>query len=204
MKDLPTTNLIKIMEFLDGELIHRKIDKPLDEVFRRFSYELSGEVTLEKFNLLMVSFLEHLSDSGIRTSIIPPGVDESYDIIWLTENYYRGYETWGYEGVLFDITTQGNEGIDSILENIIEAIKVSEREKYISYIIIKYFAHLEWDIKKEIITKIFNKYGHFFPPQLMELEPHKLVPRIKELINLIITTNQTISEILNRSKSNSS
>ena len=55
-------------------------------------------------------------------------------------------------------------------------------------------------MKKEIIKEIFNEFGHIFPPQLVELHISQLVPKIEELINLILTTNQTVMEILNRSK----
>lgn len=124
--------------------------------------------------------------------------NESSEIIWLTEKYYQGHETKGYEGALYDVTTQGREGIESVFEGIIEKIKTNEREKYISCIIAKYFTFLDWDMKKEIIEEIFNEYGHILPSQLGKSLIPKLVPRIEELINLIISTNQTLFGILNR------
>ena len=50
------------------------------------------------------------------------------------------------------------------------------------------------------MLEIFDEFGHIFPSQLVELQISQLVPKIEELINLIITTNQTVTGILNRSQ----
>ena len=199
VRDLHMTNLNKIMEILNEEVLFKKIDEPLDEALRKFSYSLSAEITQKEFNSVMKSFIEHLKNYGIIILTTQVKGNESSEIIWLTEKYYRGHETKGYEGALYDVITQGSEGIESVLEGIIETIKISEREKYISCIITKYFTFLDWDRKKEILREIFDEYGYLFPPELKELQLAQLVPRIQELINLIITTNQTVFGILNRS-----
>lgn len=187
------------MEILNEEVLFKKIDEPLDETLRKFSYSLSGEITQKEFNSIMNSFIEHLKNYGIIILTIQVKGNESSEIIWLTEKYYRGHETKGYVGALYDVLTQGSKGIESVVEGIIETIKRSEREKYISCIITKYFTFLDWDRKKEILSEIFDEFGHLFPPELKELQLAQLVPRIQELINLIITTNQTVFGILNRS-----
>ena len=197
-RDPLMTNLNKIMEFLDGEVIYKKIDEPLDEAFRKFSYQLSAEITQKEFNSIIKSFIEHLKDNEVTIFTTQATANESSEIIWLTEKYYQGHETRGYEGALYDTTTQGREGLESVLEGIIEKIKTNEREKYISCIITKHFTFLDWNTKKEIIKEIFNEFSHIFPPQLKESQIPQLVPRIEELINLIITTNQTLFGILNR------
>ncbi len=199
VRDLHMMNLNKIMEILNEEVLFKKIDEPLDEALRKFSYSLSAEITQKEFDFVMKSFIEHLKNYGIIILTTQVKVSESSEIIWLTEKYYRGHETKGYEGALYDVLTQGSEGIESVLECIIETIKISEREKYISCIITKHFILLDWDMKKEILREIFVEFGHLFPPELKELQIAQLVPRIQELINLIITTNQTVFGILNRS-----
>lgn len=194
------TNLNKIMEFLDGEVIYKKIDEPLDEALRKFSDKISADITQKEFNSIIKSFIEHLNNCGVMIFNIDERSTESSEIIWLTEKYYQGHETKGYEGALYDVTTQGREGLESVLEGIIEKIKISEREKYISCIITKYFTFLEWDMKKEIIEEIFNEYGHLLPSQLEKSQIPQLVPSIEGLLNIIITTNQTLFGILNRSQ----
>jgi hypothetical protein len=188
------------MELLNGEVLYKKIDEPLDEALRIFIYSLSAENTQKEFNSIMRSFTEQLKNYSIMIFTNQGRANESSEIIWLTEKYYQGHETKGYEGALYDVTTQGREGIESVLEGIIETIKSNERAKYISSIITKHFTFLDWDMKKEIIKEMFNEFGHIFPPQLLELQITQLVPRIEELINLILTTNQTVTGILNRSQ----
>lgn len=199
VRDLHMTNLNKIMEILNEEVLCKKIDEPLDEALRKFSYSLSAGITQKEFNSVMKSFIEHLRNYGIIILTIQVKGSESSEIIWLTEKYYRGHETKGYVGAIYDVLTQGSEGIESVLEGIIETIKISEREKHISCIITKYFTFLDWDRKKEMLREIFDEYGYLFPPELKELQIAQLVPRIQELINLITTTNQTVFGILNRS-----
>ena len=198
-RDLHLRNLNKILELLNGEVLYKKIDEPLDEALRKFTYSLSAEITLNEFNSVMGSFIEQLNNYRIMIFTTQVRANESSKIIWLTEKYYQGQETKGYEGALYDVITQGREGIDSVLEGIIETVKSNEREKYISSIITKYFTFLDWDVKKEIIKEILDEFGYIFPPQLVELQISQLVPKIEELINLILTTNQTLMGILNRS-----
>ena len=169
VRDLHMTNLNKIMEILNEEVLFKKIDEPLDEALRKFSYSLSAEITQKEFNSVMKSFIEHLKNYGIIILTTQVKGSESSEIIWLTEKYYRGHETKGYEGALYDVITQGSEGIESVLEGIIETIKISEREKYISCIITKYFILLDWDMKKEILSEIFDEFGHLFPPELKRI-----------------------------------
>lgn len=199
VRDLHMTNLNKIMEILNEEVLYKKIDEPLDEALRKFSYSLSAEITQKEFNSVMKSFIEHLKNYGIIILTTQVKGSESSETIWLTEKYYRGHETKGYVGAIYDVLTQGSKGIESVLEGIVETIKISEREKYISCIITKYFTFLDWDMKKEILREIFDEFGYLFPPELRDLQIAQLVPRIQELINLITTTNQTVFGILNRS-----
>ena len=197
-RDLLMTNLNKIMEFLDGEVIYKKIDEPLDEALRKFSDKISAEITQKEFNSIIRSFIEHLQNCGVMIYTTQATANESSEIIWLTEKYYQGHETKGYEGALYDATTQGKEGIESVLEGIVEKIKSDERGKYVSCIIAKYFTFLDWDTKKEIVTEIFNEYSHILPSQLEKSQIPQLVPSIEGLLNIIIKTNQTLFRILNR------
>jgi hypothetical protein len=50
------------MELLNGEVLYKKIDEPLDEVLKKFTYSLSAEITQKEFNSFMRSFTEHLKN----------------------------------------------------------------------------------------------------------------------------------------------
>lgn len=191
-------NLNKIIDLLKGDSLYKKIDEPIDEAFGKFIYSQSESISQKGFRNTIISFIKFLKNNQLIIGSYTE-VTETSEVILFSEMYYQGHDTHGYEGAMYDITSQGGEGIESVLEAIVERIKTTEKEKYISWLITKYFTLLDWDTKAKIISEIIEQFGYLFPEQVKELQISRLVPRIQELINLIISTNQTVFGILNRS-----
>ncbi len=193
------TNLNKIMDLLNGDELFIKIDELLDEALRKFIYSHSEDIIQKEFINVIHAFFEYLNNNQLIIISSYTTITKSSEVILFSEKYYQGHDTHGYEGAIYDITSQGGEGIESVLEAIVERIKTTEKEKYISWLITKYFTLLDWDTKAKIISEIIEQFGYLFPEQIKELQITRLVPRIQELVNLIITTKRTVFGILNRS-----
>ena len=133
----------------------------------------------------MAAFYQHLSQHGLRIRRKLANADALNEVIWLIENHYRGYETHGYDGAVFDALSQGEGGILLILERLTATIKSIERTKYIDWIISSTVDPLNWSLRKELVRTLLERFSHLFHPDVQKLPSEQLVPCLEDLLAIV-------------------
>lgn len=105
------TNLNKILDLLKVDILYRKIDEPIDDAFRKFVHSQSGVIGQKEFGNIIHSFIEFLKKNQLIISSYTENTKSS-EVILFSEKYYQGHDTQGYEGAIYDISSQGGEGMN--------------------------------------------------------------------------------------------
>ena len=190
MADNKLSDLDEILQLLNENNIYEKIDAPIDEILRKYSYSISEDKTQREFISIITEFLNKLKNQGVLVSM---DSNEFSNVFWYLEKYYEGEGSQGYERALNDYEEYG---IEIILEETCEALKMDQRSRYLFWVHDTKINYLEWNDKLKLIEEIINQFKKDFNPRVSNLPNEQLTPFLKELINMVITGTQPIKSIL--------
>ena len=141
MVELNLSDLDEILHLLSEDEIYQKIDEPIDEILNKSAYSISEDKTQKEFNLIIFEFLQQLKKQGVLVSM---DSNKFTEVFWYLEKYYRDEDSNGYERAFNDY---GEYGIEMILEETCEALKMDLRNRYLSWVYDTKIDYLPWDAK---------------------------------------------------------
>jgi len=180
------SDLNEIFYLLDENVIYEKIDGPIDEILKKYSYSISEDKTQKEFISIISEFLQQLKNQGVLVSM---NSNEFSNVFWYLEKYYKDEDSDGYERALNDYKEYG---IDIILEETSEALKMDQRKRYLSWIHDTKIYYLEWNEKLKLIEEFVDQYDNFFPLEVSNMPKEQKIPFFKELLNKVITGTEVI------------
>lgn len=184
------SDLDEILHMLSEDVIYEKIDAPIDEIINKYSYLISEDKNQKEFILIISEFLQQLKKQGVLVSI---GSNEFSEVFWYLEKYYKDEDSNGYERALNDY---GEYGIEMILEETCEALKMDQRSRYLSWVYDTKIDYLPWDVKLKLIEGFLDQFKIFFSPTVSNLPNEQLIPFLKDLLTKVITGTQPITSML--------
>ncbi len=179
------TILDTILEQIDKTRLQKLIDNPLDQCLSNFSHSIPEELSYDSAHKYLVELYQHIQLNGILPSLEISNEKASEEIIWILESNYRGYETKGYEGFLFDFMYGDNERRQIVFAHFMEIFKNIEREKHLSCVFKSKIDPLDWNQKHKLVREILHRYSNRLPPHLLSFYPEQLVPELEEIIKMI-------------------
>ena len=185
-----------ILQLLDHNLIEQQIDSKIDDAILKFQVQEFDRLTHETFNTIMSALVHHLYINGFpfTRNLSPSKAIE--EAIWLTDTFYRGECTAGYDGAFYDARDANKYGINFVIMNIVEGIKLSEREKYRLWVIATHIDPLDWNLKLNLSRVILNRFSCWLPQDLLKLPPAQLANQLDSLILLITSADQAMHTAL--------
>jgi len=186
--------LDQILHNLENIVI-KKVDIPIARAIHNISYNLQNN-TADSFEQILTVIL---------ISIYYPEIGElngkirqaAYtEVVWILEKYYRGNETDGFDGALYDAIQNQAESMQIVLARFVEIIRTIEQKKYIIGLLNSMIDPSCWNVKFTLVQEILDRYGHLYPPELLKLSPARLVNQLEELILIVISSNQFARSII--------
>ncbi len=182
------TTLESILEQINEKTLQKRIDKPLDKCLTTFALPIPEELSINSIHQYLVEFYKHIRCNGILPSIEISNDKASQEIIWILESNYKGYETIGYEGFLFDFIHGNNEDRQLVIDRLLMIIKSLARTKYLSFIFTSKIDPLDWYKKYDLTNELLNRYNNRIQSDLLTLSPFQLVPYLNDLISMVSTS----------------
>lgn len=174
---LPDLN--EILHLLSEDVIYEKIDAPIDSILNKYSYSISDGKTQKEFISIISKFLQQLKNQGVLVSM---NSNEFSEVFWYLEKYYKGEESQGYETALNDYREYG---IETILEETCEALKMDQRSRYLTWVHDTKIIYLNWETKLLLVQELMNKFSNILSPSVTEMPHEQLALFIPELLKLI-------------------
>jgi len=174
--------IISIHSALDEYLIARRIDSPIDQGLRTFRYEVTYPVNHQDFHRIIADFAEHLYETVLKAPWKMSCRDPLAHAISLLENYYQGtYSQW-YMGAWLDATDDQQDGMDTVLQRMVEAIKAMERQEYIHWVFVTHYESLPWNLRCVVADILLQQYRHFLPPAFQYCSASEMIMVIPSLM----------------------
>ena len=181
-----------IMVKLNGDNIGGLIDKPIDRAAEQFSYKANYPVLYKQFHYIIADFLRHIHKHGLKSPWQLS--DPLARAISLLEIYYEGTCACGYSAAVLDVKHFEQEGFESVLSQLAEAVKTSEREKYTKAIFAMYLGS-DWPLRCEIARILLKRCQMLLPIQMRDCTPEQVVDYIPSLISTYINSFAVLQQI---------
>ena len=122
-----------VFELLHYSTITHRINEPIDRSHATFQYPETGEMNHNRFNRIITAYINHLYHTALDKTGKLNEDQASEEAVWILKKNYMTDSISGYEGALLDAVNP-IRGIDFVLEQMNELIKIQEREKYIAWV----------------------------------------------------------------------
>ena len=178
---------------LDGEYLHRTIDARIDDTVSRFP---RGDGTCRsQRDLLQVAarFVGYLYKHGLRVPQTLHSYQARAEAVSLLERAYRGAGDAGYDAALLDAVGSGAPGLDGVLAQIAEAVKLKERESHIRWVCAKHLIPCGWNARCTIAKELLACYGPFLPARIRDADPAQWADDIPHLLGVDSDTNRYLN-----------
>jgi len=185
--------LSEILYLLDENIIREKIDAPIDEILNKYSYSVSEDISQKELISIIAGFLKQLKNQGIFISIES---DEFSEVFSFLQKHYSGENSKGYERALYDATNFGKEGINTILEDTSESLKMELRKQYIDWIFNTKVTYLDWASKLKLVKELSDQYSFSFSTEISSMPDGQKALFLKEIFSQNLNTVRSIKSIL--------
>ena len=178
-----------IFMMLDPGTIDRLVNRPIDAALEEFTYDEPKPMTHAGFNRIISQFVLTLPDSTGNQE------DALTEAIWILENTYRGEKTLGYDGAFFD-ACDPSVGMDAVLYQLVQGIKIVKQKAYVSSIIARYIDPLDWDQRVEIAEKIMVMSGNHISESTRNSAPARRAHYLSEYFQTYIQAESEIRSMV--------
>lgn len=183
-----------LIYLLGSAAIRTKIEDQISQAMK--SFQLPNSITNKsEFISITSDLLIHLYATAIKPSISITKQQAQVEIISLLEKRYRGNETCGFDGALYDAIKDTQEGLQNCIEILVESIKFTERGKYYSYIFRTKISSCSWSTRCEMVSELIHSYPDCFDSSLWKLPAEQLVPHLEQMVMNVVLLKDTITQI---------
>jgi len=186
----------EIFELTDEDYLNHRIDGPIEEAEKSFEFDATDPVTHQALMRITGNFVRHIYEHGLGFSQIgqdPYGRSEALTIL---EEGYQSAHTTGYYGALLDASDPLQNGVDQVLTQIAEFIILRTRHRHIRWVYCSRFTSLDWATRCIIAEILLERLGPFLPPNISGCSPAQFADHIPELIEVLMSTDKKVSNIL--------
>ena len=177
--------LITIHAALDEQFIARRIDGPIDQGLQTFQYEATYPVNCQEFHRIITEFMQHLYGTVLKAPWKMSCRDPFAHALNLLETYYQGTYSQGYMGAWLDALDDQQDGMDTVLHRIAEAVKAMEHQEYVQWVFTSHYESLPWDVRCAVAEFWLQQWRPFLPPTLQSCSAPALIKVLPSLIQSV-------------------
>jgi len=182
-----------ILQDLDESRIRKRIDEPIEMVFREFMERLEGCVELPAASEIFAELVQRIYRDGLRA---PWKVaDPDATALTLLEKYYGGPEDKGYYVAVRDATGLALGGLTHVLTQLTEIIRTKERQEYVDAVFTRRIDPSNWRLRCEVVEILRERYRPLLPPDLLDCAVWQLVDEIPGIVLRILSSCSAVGGI---------
>jgi hypothetical protein len=112
------------------------------------------------------------------------------EAVSLLERTYRSPRDAGYEAALLDAVGSDSQGLDGVLAQLAEAVKLQERQGYIRWVCAKHLTPCGWNIRCKIAEQLLARCGPFLPELVQQSDAAQWADDIPDLLAVDLATDR--------------
>ena len=189
--------LDEIFELIDERYMQETIDKPIEKAAARFEFDDTVPVTHHNFIQITSKFVKHIYEHGAGVRQQLSTLQARTEMTAILEKGYQNPGDRGYYAAYLDSINQKINGLEFVLAKVAEFITMTTRARHIRWVFTSRIDPSDWSAKCRTVEILLKRWGNCLPPSILECPPAQLADVLPELINLIISTENTVNKMLN-------
>jgi hypothetical protein len=191
----PDIILDEIFELIDESYMQQTIDKPIEEAAASFKFDDTAPVTHLAFIQITSKFVKHIYEHGAVIRQQLSTLQACTEMTAILEKGYQNPSDSGYYAAYLDSISQKINSLEFVLAKVAEFITMMTRARHIRWVFTSRIDPYDWSAKCRIVRILFKRWGNCLPPNILECPPDQLANFLPELINLIISTENTVNKM---------
>jgi len=171
----------RILVLLDESRVRGEIDNPIDAAAETFVYDEGEAASHQKLHQVLASFVQHVFRNGPRPPQELSLAQAGAEAIALLETGYSSHAS-GYDAALVDAMNPRHDGVNLVLAQLAEIIKVNERRKYTQWVFASALEPLTWAQKCRVAEVLLDHLRPFLPPEMRCCVAAQVVDELPALI----------------------
>ena len=184
--------LDKVFKLLDDETIQRTIDLPIREAAAGFEIYKFESITYNRFIKEAGKFIQHVYLNGLVTKQKLTQKQAEAEAIAVLELGYQSAYGKGFYAAYLDSQNNNHDGLEFILNQISEIIIQGTRKLYVHWVI----TSLDWQSKCRIVEAFQRLQSSILPQKLKSCPPAMFADHLPDLINVLITADNAITNLM--------
>jgi len=189
--------LDEIFELIDEKYMQQTIDKPIEKAVASFEFDDTVPVAHNNFVQITSKFVKHIYEhgAGFRHQLSPS--QARTEMTAILEKGYQNTGDSGYFAAYLDSINQELNGLEFVLAKVAEFITMITKARHIRWVCTSRLDPSDWSAKCRIVEILLKRWGNCLPPSILDYPPAQFANFLPELINLMISTENTVTKTLN-------
>ena len=185
-----------LREELDERRFARDVDEPVDRALATFRFDWRTPPSIDQFHRVIGTLVTHIYARGLTATHVLSATQATAEAIELLEAAYQGTHERGYDGALLDATTEPGIGVDAVLAQLAEIIKLRQRRRYRQWTITRYLDPLDWPLHCAVVAAILEQGRAAGDLSLAAYQAEQLVGDIPELLDRELRAEATLDQLV--------
>ena len=186
----------EILELINEETIRNFIDEPIEKALNSFNFEVKDPVTYKKFINFTGSFVRVFYEHIPWCLQKPSHGQACAEAMHIMEAGYQSSHTRGFYAAFLDARNPLINGLEFVQLQISEIIKARLKMKYTRWVYVTRIECADWITRCSIVEILFARWKPFLPSDILMCPPAQLADHIPDLIDILESTDNMVSEIL--------
>jgi hypothetical protein len=178
----PMKVITTLLSLLWDQKIRLEIEQPIELSSNDFHIDIPEPIMPESFNRIIAAFIKHVYSKALRFPRILSEREALADAIHLLMHYSDAEGPDRYGAILSTVILGGKQEVSKVLFQLSQIIKRNEREKYIRWVFICHYLHLEWE-KRCIVAAAFKDLNlKHMTPELKNFKPEQIAEYFQHIL----------------------
>ncbi|MFH0794038.1 MAG: hypothetical protein V2A74_08400 [bacterium] len=172
----------RICGLLDEDRISREIDEPITHAYLTFNPRKRGPFSAKTFHEELSRFVHHLYRNALRfeQELTPP--QALAEAIAILETGYQSEKSRGYIAAYRDASNPYFDGIQLVVWQMTQVVKVREREKYTQWVYASQVDPFDWQTKCRLAEYLMNRFTPSPLISFLQCPPSQLADNWQDLL----------------------
>ena len=186
---------LQILRVLSVRLDTTQISNTFDQALEDYLEQYREPKTHTDFYQEIARFVQIIYETGVRSGLSLTTQEATAKAIDLLDRYCNNQGARGYEAAYLDAVYSGEAGIGDVCYQLFKMIKDSEISKYQNYVYSTTINPSDWRLHINITQGIIELFGEYLPPLIRESPPERFSGRYKNLIEMVLASQDYILKI---------
>lgn len=179
-----------ILEITDEDYLYRYIDRPIEETFEKFEFDRKIPMTHKQFIHTASELLRQIYRKSLSPQQIITASQARAEVLIILEKGYQSARDHGYDAAFLDASDTLNNGLASVLSQLVELITTRARDRHIKWIYATHLEMIDWKTKCLVAEIMLDHWKPFLPQCILSCSPAQLADDLPHLIDVLLSSDR--------------